>query len=216
MMWWVTPGTRAAGFAEAVFNALWLLLWLFPAAALIGGSGSEVDLAAAVLLLLGLLALRFGFDLSAARREREGDTLRGWMLIVRYAVAEKTVRAVIGWYLGLAGLGVLFVLGVDDRLLMTVAVVVYILSLLYVAMVVAWTTRVPVAGRAPTRSRAAAGAVGAVTIYIVISVVQLVSDVSTWRSSAIGLVVVAAGVAAWLKWVGKFSREHAHDDESSG
>ena len=139
-MWWVKPGTSAEGVAEAVFNAVWLLLLLCPAVALADGSGS-VGLGMALAVLMAVLAIRFGFDLFVARRERERATLRTWMLVVRHDVAEQTVRAVIGMYLGLPVVGALLVFEVTKRWFVPAAVALYAISLLYVLVTVAWVCR---------------------------------------------------------------------------
>lgn len=136
-MWWVKPGTSAAGVAEAVFNAVWLLLLLLPAVALDDGSDS-VGLGMALAVLMALLSIRFGFDLSVARRERDRAALRTWMLVVRHHVAEQTVRTVIGMYLGLAVLGVLLVFEVTERWFVPAAVTLYVISLLYLVVTVSW------------------------------------------------------------------------------
>lgn len=205
-MWWIEPGTRAAGVAEAIFNAVWLLLWLIPAAVFLAGSGSGLGLAAGVLLVVGALAARFSFDLSMAGRERRGDSFLPWMLIVRHEVAERTVVAVIGWYLALAALGGLLVFGVSDRVFVPVAATVYILSLLYVPASVACATRRPGARRHLTHRRALVGVVAAVVFYAALSAVQVTAGASTWRSAAIGFVFVVLVCAAWLRWFAGASR----------
>jgi protein-S-isoprenylcysteine O-methyltransferase Ste14 len=86
-----------------------------------------------------------------------------------------------------------------------VAATAYVASLLYVPAAVVWATRTPGAARAPARMRAVAAAVSALVVYAVFSAVQVVAGVLSWPSAAIGFVLVAVALAAWVRWSARFS-----------